>query len=103
MLACRACGYLDLLPILSFGQMPLANALLTREQLALPEETVPLDLVFCPHCTLVQITETVSPEKLFREYLYFSSFSETVLQNACSISEKMITRCGLDKNSLVFE
>ena len=101
--ACRSCGHLDLLPILSLGRTPLANALLTQGQLALPEETFPLDLVFCPHCTLVQITETVSPEKLFREYLYFSSFSETVLQNACSIAEKMITRCGLGKNSLVVE
>lgn len=101
--ACRSCGYPDLLPILSLGRMPLANALLTQGQLALPEETFPLDLVFCPGCTLVQITETVSPEKLFREYLYFSSFSETVLQNARSIAEKMITRCGLDKSSLVVE
>src|SRR5688572_8245865 len=103
MFACRSCGNTDLLPILSLGSTPLANALLTREQLALPEETFPLDLVFCPRCTLVQITETVSPEKLFREYLYFSSFSETVLQNACSIAEKMITRCGLGENSLVVE
>jgi SAM-dependent methyltransferase len=101
--ACRSCGHLDLLPILSLGRTPLANALLTQGQLALPEETFPLELVFCPRCTLVQITETVPPEKLFREYLYFSSFSETVLQNARSISEKMITRCGLGSNSLVVE
>ena len=45
--ACRSCGHLDLLPILSLGRTPLANALLTQGQLALPEETFPLDLVFC--------------------------------------------------------
>ncbi|MCX6059037.1 MAG: class I SAM-dependent methyltransferase [Chloroflexi bacterium] len=103
MLVCRACGEKELLPILSLGQMPLANALLTHEQLILPEETFPLDLVFCPHCALVQITETVSPDKLFREYLYFSSFSETVLQNACDIAEKMIQRCKLNEKSFVVE
>jgi hypothetical protein len=89
--------------ILSLGSMPLANGLLTHEQLSLPEEKFPLNLVFCPQCTLVQITETVSPEKLFREYLYFSSFSETVLQNAREIAERMIARCGLTKDSLVVE
>jgi 2-polyprenyl-3-methyl-5-hydroxy-6-metoxy-1,4-benzoquinol methylase len=83
--------------------MPLANALLTREQLSLPEETFPLDLVFCPNCTLVQITETVSPEKLFREYLYFSSFSETVLENARILADDIITRCTLNDKSLVLE
>jgi SAM-dependent methyltransferase len=100
---CRSCGNTELLLILSLGNMPLANALLTQGQLSLPEETFPLDLVFCPHCTLVQITETVSPEKLFREYLYFSSFSDTVLKNAREIAEELITLCNLSMNSLVVE
>src|ERR1044071_9636023 len=83
--------------------MPLANALLSQEQLTLPEETFPLDLVFCPTCTLVQITETVAPEKLFREYLYFSSFSDSVLHNAYEVAERLITLCKLNKDSLVVE
>lgn len=103
MTACRSCRNTDLLPILSLGRVPLANALLTQGQLSLPEETFPLDLVFCPQCTLVQITETVSPEKLFREYLYFSSFSDTVLQNARELTERLIARRGLTKDSLVLE
>lgn len=101
--ACRSCGTSDILPILSLGHMPLANALLTPEQLSLPEETFPLDLVFCPQCTLVQITETVSPEKLFRDYLYFSSFSDTVLDNAREAARNLAVRCRLGKDSLVVE
>jgi SAM-dependent methyltransferase len=100
---CRSCGNADLLPILTLGRLPLANALLTQEQLPQPEEKFPLDLVFCPQCTLVQITETISPEQLFREYLYFSSFSDTVLENAREIADTLSIRCGLDKNSLVLE
>jgi SAM-dependent methyltransferase len=103
MIACRSCGSTDLLRVLSLGRMPLANALLSESRLSLPEETFPLDLVFCPECTLVQITETVAPEKLFRDYLYFSSFSDTVLQSAREISQRLITRCGLTKDSLVLE
>jgi hypothetical protein len=89
--------------ILSLGKMPLGNALLTIDQLDKPEPTYPLDLTFCPRCSLVQITETVPPEKLFREYLYFSSFSETALQHAREIVARMITSCRLDDKSLVVE
>lgn len=103
MALCRSCGSSDLQPILSLGCMPLANALLTPEQLTEPEETYPLDLVFCPRCTLVQITETIAPEKLFREYLYFSSFSDTILHNAYEVAERVIARCNLKKDSWVVE
>jgi len=71
---CRSCGKAGLDIILPLGETPLANALLTEKQLNQPELVYPLDLAFCPQCALVQITETVPPEKLFREYLYFSSF-----------------------------
>jgi C-methyltransferase C-terminal domain/Putative zinc binding domain/Methyltransferase domain len=101
--ACRSCGNIDVLPILSLGQMPLANALLTQEQLSQSEELFPLELVFCPQCTLVQITETVSPEKLFREYLYYSSFSDTVLNNARDIVNRLSKRHRLNKDSFVVE
>ena len=80
--ACRSCGYVELQSVLSLGCTPLANALLTEQQRQEPEETYPLELVLCPQCSLVQITETVAPEKLFREYVYLSSFSDTMVQHA---------------------
>jgi SAM-dependent methyltransferase len=83
--------------------MPLANALLTAEQLDHVEPTYPLDLAFCPRCALVQIMETVPPEKLFREYLYFSSFSDTILRHAKELAERLITQRCLDRRSLVVE
>ena len=101
--ACRSCRQTDLELVLTLGRTPLANRLLTREQLDEPEPTYPLDLVFCPHCALVQITETVPPEELFREYLYFSSFSDTVLENAASIAGRLAAERGLDDDSLVVE
>jgi SAM-dependent methyltransferase len=100
---CRSCGEAGLELVLSLGQTPLANALLTAEQLDQPEPTYPLDLAFCPHCTLVQITETVPPEKLFREYLYFSSFSDTMLRHAEDLVGRLIASRRLDSTSLVVE
>jgi hypothetical protein len=100
---CRACGQEKLRLILSLGSTPLANALLTAEQLDRPEARYPLDLVFCPRCTLVQITETVPPDLLFRDYVYFSSFSDTVLQQAQAVAERLVSRHGLGPHSLVVE
>ena len=100
---CRSCQQGGLVTVLSLGRTPLANALLSREQLDQPEATYPLDLVYCPGCALVQITETVSPETLFREYLYFSSFSDTMLRHARTLASRLTAERELDAGSLVVE
>ncbi len=100
---CRSCDADDLELVLSLGRTPLANALLTEAQLSEPEATFPLELVFCPRCTLVQITETVPPEQLFRHYLYLSSFSDTMLRHSEDLAHRLIKSRGLDANSLVVE
>jgi SAM-dependent methyltransferase len=100
---CRACGSDRIRLILSLGRTPLANALLSAGQLAEPEDTYPLDLVFCEACTLVQITETVPPERLFCDYPYFSSYSDTMLEHARAIAGRMIRERGLGAGSLAVE
>jgi SAM-dependent methyltransferase len=101
--ACRSCGGSDLVEILSLGKTPLANALLTEQQISEPEPSYPLDLALCRHCSLVQITETVPPEQLFRDYPYFSSFSDTMLAHARALADLMIERRRLGPDSLVVE
>src|SRR3954466_14008913 len=100
---CRSCGNKELGKVLSLGRMPLANALLTAEQLSQPEELVPLDLVFCRECTLVQITETVPADKLFREYAYFSSFSDVWVTQARQLAERLMQARSLGPASQVIE
>ncbi len=100
---CRSCGSPDLRLILSLGHTPLANALLTAEQLGAPEPVYPLDVVFCSNCALVQITETVPPEVLFSDYLYFSSFSDTMLKHAEALADELTQARGLGAESLVVE
>lgn len=101
--ACRSCGSQELFPFLDLGEQPLANALLTREDLARPEPTYPLKVVVCTDCTLVQITENVDPEILFRDYIYFSSFSETMLSHAKEFADRLRADRGLNESSLVVE
>ena len=101
---CRACDSAQVAPILSFGRTPLADALVTREQLQDGELTAPLDLVFCPTCSLVQITETVPPEILFgRDYPYFSSVSKALLSHFAGSANQIIASRNLNTNSLVIE
>jgi len=85
---CISCGAAPLAPILHLGTTPLANALLTKEQIGKPEPRFPLELRFCATCSLVQITEKVPPEQMFREYAYFSSFSDTIVSQAGARSRR---------------
>ena len=100
---CRACGNIELKSTLSLGYVPLANALVPAGEIDAVEKRYPLELVFCPECSLVQITETVDPEILFGNYLYFSSYSETMLQHSKMLVDKLVKREGLSKNNLVIE
>jgi hypothetical protein len=102
--ACRVCGGTDLVEILAFGDSPLADRLLTRDQLAEPDVAVPLTVMFCPACSLVQIAETVDPEVLFGgDYPYFSSVSGTLLKHSRTNAEELIARLRLGADSLVVE
>jgi SAM-dependent methyltransferase len=89
--------------VLSLGETPLANSLLTAEQLGAREPAYPLDVVFCPHCALVQLTLSVPPEEMFSEYAYFSSFADTVTENARVLVERMVRERALDGASLAME
>lgn len=88
---------------MSLGETPLANGLLNENQLRQDEPYFPLDLARCGRCTLVQITETVSPELLFSEYAYFSSFSDTMVRHAGEIADRLTRQRGLNSDSLVVE
>jgi SAM-dependent methyltransferase len=100
---CRSCGHPELGQVLDLGRVPLANALLTAAQLNEPEDRFPLELYFCPQCALVQIGETVPPERLFRDYAYASSFSDTMVEHARGLVETMIGRRSLGAASRVIE
>ena len=100
--SCGSCGA-GLVPVLSLGDQPLANALLTEETLAEPEPRFPLTLAVCPVCGLVQITDPVPPEQMFREYAYFSSVSEAFVEHARIIATRMIAARRLTGDSLVIE
>lgn len=101
---CRSCGSHELKEILDLGSMPLADGLVKEEDFGKTEPRYPLEVVFCPSCSLVQILETVPPEKLFCEdYPYFSSFSDALLEHSRKNVEAIIADRGLDSGNLAIE
>ena len=102
--SCFSCKHSELRSIIDFGRTPLADALLREDQLDKPEIFAPLELVFCPNCSLVQITESVPPEILFcRDYPYYSSVSPTLMKHFRNSAEEIITSRGLGSTHLVIE
>lgn len=101
---CRSCASKDLKTILAFGDTPLADRLLTEEQLDSLELIAPLTLIFCNDCALAQIRETVDPEILFyAEYPYFSSVSPSLVAHFRESALAIMAKRDLNENSLVVE
>lgn len=101
---CRACGSSNIEEIFEFGDTPLSDRLLTKDQLNDEELKAPLTLMFCHDCTLVQIRETVDPEILFfEEYPYFSSVSPYLLNHFRQSALEIIGMKKLNSESLVIE
>ena len=98
---CRSCQT-QTIKFLSLGDMPLVNLFLSSKQLD-SEKKYELTLAYCPKCHLVQLAKNVSPEILFKDYIYFSSVSKTILEHAQNTASTFIKRFKLDNNSLVFE
>jgi len=101
---CRSCGADFLEPIINFGLTPLADRLLTADQLNDPELKAQLTLAFCHECALAQIVETVDPEILFyAEYPYFSSVSPSLLRHFRESALDILDERNLNGDSLVME
>ncbi len=85
------------------GMSPLANSYPSGESLAEGEKVYPLKVWVCENCLLAQLEEFESPEAIFSDYAYFSSFSSGWVDHARRYAEMMIERFGFDKDSLVLE
>jgi SAM-dependent methyltransferase len=101
---CRSCGCGSLHVILDLGSQPIANALLSEEELNCPEAKFGLAVAFCPACALLQVTETVPANILYRRnYPYFSSSSPALLKHSADHVEELVGKYNLGSLSLVVE
>ena len=100
---CRSCGAILSTTFVDLGETPLANSLIRPEQAGIQETYFPLQAFVCDRCFLVQASDFVSPEKLFSDYPYFSSFSDTWLEHCKRYVTQVIPLLGLGPESRIVE
>src|SRR5204863_10056778 len=82
---------------------PLCEDFLTAAQAAQMEPFYPLHVQVCDQSFLVQLPEFVSPEHIFTEYAYFSSYADSWLKHASDYVDMIAARLNLGKSSHVVE
>jgi SAM-dependent methyltransferase len=100
---CRCCGLPLRETFVDLGKTPMANALLQPSVSDREEPVYPLHAYVCEGCHLVQLAAFESPQQIFGDYLYFSSFSDSWLNHAETYANRMISRFGLGASSRVVE
>lgn len=100
---CRFCGAPLSRTFADLGLTPLANSYVRPEAADRGETFLPLHAFVCGACFLVQIGEYQSPQAIFEDYAYFSSFSDSWLTHAKRYTEAITERLRLGPKSLVVE
>ena len=83
--SCRFCGRRLTHTFVDLGMSPLCESYVSVDQLAHMEPFYPLHVYVCDNCFLVQLLEYVSPDNIFSDYAYFSSYSDSWLQHATEL------------------
>ena len=84
-LACRFCASPLERVFVDLGASPLANSYLPPDALLRPEPFYPLRVYVCDQCLLVQLPEFESPESIFEDYAYFSSYSDSLARSRSAL------------------
>ncbi len=100
---CRFCGTVLRLSFCNLGCTPPANAFLSEKQLHAPETYYPLHAMLCESCFLVQVPQYQSPSEIFKDYPYFSSYSQTWISHVKAYAQHVTKRFKLGNKSQVIE
>lgn len=100
---CRFCGTSLQLTFCDLGMSPLSNTFVKPSLAHCSETFYPLHAFVCERCFLVQLEQFESPENIFGEYVYFSSYSDSWLTQCENYAQVMCSTLGLGRHSLVIE
>jgi 2-polyprenyl-3-methyl-5-hydroxy-6-metoxy-1,4-benzoquinol methylase len=100
---CRFCDEPLKTTFIDLGMSPLCQSHLEPDDLDRAEEFYPLHVFICDRCLLVQLKAYVGPERIFSEYAYFSSYSDTWLRHVAAFADTACARFRLTSSSRVVE
>ncbi len=100
---CRFCASPLRHTLVDLGMSPLCESYVSAESLNRMEPFYPLRVYVCDNCDLAQLEEYVSPEEIFTEYAYFSSYADSWLKHAKNYTDLMADRFDIGTSSFVVE
>jgi hypothetical protein len=100
---CRFCQTPLQHTVVHLGMSPLCQDFINPEELKSMTPFYPLHVYVCEQCFLVQLEEFATPEEIYHDYLYFSSYSDTWLRHSKLYSDRVIDRFNITSQSLVCE
>jgi hypothetical protein len=100
---CRFCDGSLSTTFVDLGMSPLCESFVPADKVDSMEPFFPLHVRVCDDCRLVQLPSYVSPDEIFVEYAYFSSYSTSWVEHARRYVEMITRRLGLDQTSFVVE
>ncbi len=101
--SCRLCSMPLHRSMVDLGMSPLCESFRRPEERDSMEPFFPLHALVCDNCLLVQLKAYVTPDHIFREYAYFSSYSTSWVAHAKAYCHGIARRLGLGAQSLVVE
>jgi hypothetical protein len=99
---CRICGSTSLHPYINLGNQPPSNSFITAAEIP-QEKTFPLIVNLCQDCGLSQLSQVVSSEDIFDDYLYLSSTSGALKRHYQGMVDAIIAEFAPPKNSLTVD
>lgn len=100
---CRFCDTQISDPVIDLGYVPLAGGFLKNKKEFTKEKSFPLSLVFCKNCYLLQTREVIPPNKLFKNYFYYSSAIKTLVDHFRKSAIKFAIQSNSPSNKLIVE
>jgi len=100
---CRTCGSKNLKLILDLGKTALVNDFLKPEEVVGYKISLPLRVVLCTDCSLVQLADTVDPKILYSHYAYVTSTSKTMDTHLNKMMTHLLSTARLGSGSKVLE
>ncbi len=100
---CRFCAEPLTHVMCDLAMSPLAHSYVKFEDGQNAEKIFPLKVWVCDKCLLSQLEAFESPDAIFSDYLYFSSFSTSWVEHARRYVEMMTERFGFNESSQVVE
>ena len=100
---CLSCGAALHHTFVDLGMSPLCESYVPKERLDQVEAFYPLHVYVCDQCFLVQLEQYVSPEAIFTEYAYFSSYADSWVEHMRRYADMITQRLSLTRDSLVVE